>query len=110
MKVTRPKVEGSIYLDELFQDTSLDFFVFFSSLAAVTGNLGQSNYSAANCFMSGLAEQRRQKGLAASVINIGPVLESGTLPNKNWIYRVSCAVERTDSSPSKTSISTLEKL
>jgi hybrid polyketide synthase/nonribosomal peptide synthetase ACE1 len=76
-KVLRPKVLGSIYLDELFQNDDLDFFIFFSSLASVSGNRGQSNYSAANMFMTALAFQRRRKGLAASVLHIGAVMGVG---------------------------------
>lgn len=76
-KVLRPKVLGAIYLNELFQDDSLDFFVFFSSLAAVSGNRGQTNYSAANMYMTALACQRRQKGLAASVLHIGAIMGVG---------------------------------
>lgn len=76
-KVTRPKVEGSINLDALLQDTALDFFVFFSSTSSIVGTPGQSAYSAANQFMVSLAEQRRQRGLAASVIHIGPVYGVG---------------------------------
>lgn len=86
VKVTRPKVEGSVHLERLFRgddeddnarNPPLDFFVFFSSYSSVTGWQGQANYAAANLFMGGLAEQRRLKGLAASVINIGPVLGVG---------------------------------
>ena len=77
LKVTRPRVEGSIHLSELFPKDTLDFLVFFSSMTGVIGNAGQSNYSAANEFMGGLAAQRRHQGLAASVINIGPVLGVG---------------------------------
>lgn len=80
-KVLRPKVQGSIHLDEIFsQDNTaekLDFFVFFSSVAYVTGNAGQSIYAAANAFMVSLASQRRARGLAASVINIGAILGAG---------------------------------
>src|SRR4051812_18330595 len=36
-KVLRPKVDGSILLDELFPENTLDFMVFFSSMAAMTG-------------------------------------------------------------------------
>ncbi|KAI0378982.1 amino acid adenylation domain-containing protein [Hypomontagnella monticulosa] len=77
LKVVRPKVDGSLHLNSVLANVNLDFFVFFSSTSAITGNPGQSNYSAANLFMSSLAEQRRQRGLAASVINIGPVLGAG---------------------------------
>ncbi|RYP25133.1 hypothetical protein DL765_000014 [Monosporascus sp. GIB2] len=77
LQVTKPKVEGSIYLNELFQENTLDFFVFFSSASSVIGNNGQANYAAANTFMTSLAEQRRRRGLAASVIDIGPVFGVG---------------------------------
>lgn len=81
LKCTRPKVEGSLHLNELFQDPDhpLDFFVFFSSATTIPGNLGQSNYTAANLFMTALAQQRRQRGLAASVMHIGPILGVGYL-------------------------------
>ena len=76
-KVLGPKVNGSQYLEELIGHRPLDFFVFFSSMAAVTGNGGQSHYAAANSFMTGLAAQRRKRGLAASVINIGAIIGNG---------------------------------
>lgn len=47
-KVLHPKASGSKVLDEVFSDAALDFFVMFSSLTAVAGNRGQSNYAAAN--------------------------------------------------------------
>ncbi|KAK7946268.1 uncharacterized protein PG986_010589 [Apiospora aurea] len=75
--VTRPKVDGSIHLDNLFRNDPLEFFVFFSSLAADIGSPGQSAYVAANAFMISLAEQRRSRGLAASAINIGPIIGAG---------------------------------
>jgi len=78
-KVIAPKVDGSIYLDRLFPDNTLEFFVLFSSLACVLGNKGQSNYTAANTFMVSLAAQRRKRGLAASVINIGATVGNGYL-------------------------------
>ncbi|KAF3911584.1 hypothetical protein ABW21_db0206483 [Orbilia brochopaga] len=72
-----PKVEGSKNLDALFGHTDLDFFIMFSSVSNIIGFRGQSNYSAANMFMTGLAAQRRQKGLAASVLAIGLMTEMG---------------------------------
>ncbi|KAI0888665.1 uncharacterized protein GGS22DRAFT_61892 [Annulohypoxylon maeteangense] len=76
-KVIRPKVDGSIHLNNLFQQDTLDFFVFFSSASVAIGTPGQSPYVAANMFMASLAEQRRQRGLAASVIGIGPIIGAG---------------------------------
>ncbi|KAI1193519.1 putative PKS-NRPS protein [Nemania serpens] len=76
-KVIKPKVHGSIYLEEIFHDTPLEFFLYFSSVAAITGNKGQSMYAAANMFMSTLAAQRRKRGAAGSVVNIGAIMGNG---------------------------------
>lgn len=65
--VTRPKVLGSIFLDRIFDHQPLDFFIFFSSINCVVGNLGQANYAAANMFMCAMAANRRKRGLTGSV-------------------------------------------
>ncbi|KAK3369911.1 AMP-binding enzyme [Podospora didyma] len=86
LRVTRPKVDGSIHLDRIFHgDRALDFFVFFSSVSAVLGNSGQANYHAANMFLTALASQRARRGLAASVINIGPVLGVGYIAQSDHL-------------------------
>ncbi|KAE8858945.1 hypothetical protein PTNB73_08425 [Pyrenophora teres f. teres] len=75
-----PKVEGSIYLDEIFYSTPLDFFIFFTSVATVVGTSGQSTYVTANAFMSALAKQRRDiRGVVGSDIAIGAVQGVGYL-------------------------------
>lgn len=81
-EVGRAKIEGSINLESLFSNIDLDFFVFFSSASSIIGTPGQAPYSAANMFMVSLAEQRRQRGLAACVINIGPVYGVGYLAER----------------------------
>ncbi|XXG99680.1 hypothetical protein Hte_006021 [Hypoxylon texense] len=88
LDVTGPKVEGSIYLNDLFQEDTLDFFVFLSSCTALVGNPGQANYSAANLFMAGLAQQRRRLGLAASVIHLSPVHGVGILTREEYSSRL----------------------
>lgn len=75
--VLKPKVQGSILLDELFSEDTLDFMIFFSSMAAITGSPGQVSYSAANLFMTSLAAQRQKRGLAAQAINIGAIVGNG---------------------------------
>ncbi|KAJ5110598.1 hypothetical protein N7532_001133 [Penicillium argentinense] len=76
-KVLRPKVDGSKNLDEEFWDTQLDFFIMTSSTAAVVGNPGQANYAAANQYMVGLAAQRKARGVAGSVVDIGMIMGIG---------------------------------
>lgn len=80
--VLRPKVDGSKNLDDLFHSTELDFFILFSSITSVVGSPGQSNYGAANMFMSSLAAQRRRRGVAASIIDIG------TIPGIGYLARM----------------------
>lgn len=77
VSVFKPKVDGTMYLDALFQDDQLDFFILFSSLACVFGNSGQSNYTAANMFMTSLAANRQKRGQVASVIDIGAIVGAG---------------------------------
>lgn len=46
-----PKVFGAINLDEATAGQPLDTFLLFSSIAAITGNVGQADYSYANAFL-----------------------------------------------------------
>ncbi|MGC2745495.1 MAG: SDR family NAD(P)-dependent oxidoreductase, partial [Candidatus Angelobacter sp.] len=56
--VLAPKVQGTINLDLATSGENLDFFVLFSSIAGVLGNLGQSDYAYANHFLDFFAENR----------------------------------------------------
>lgn len=65
-QVLSAKVEGTRYLDEIFSKEKLDFFVMFSSISSVFGNVGQSDYGYANRYMdsyANLREQLRKQGL-----------------------------------------------
>lgn len=93
-KVLRPKVLGAIHLDEIFHDDSLDFFVLFSSVTAIAGNRGQSAYTTANMFMSSLATQRRQRGLASSILHIGAVMGVGYI-NRGFSDAIFAALRKT---------------
>lgn len=91
--VLRPKVQGTILLDELFGEDVLDFMILFSSMASITGNAGQVAYNAANMFMAGLAAQRRGRGLATHAINIGAIVGTGyvtrelNFDQQSYLYR-----------------------
>jgi len=76
-KQLKPKVDGTINLENEFANETLDFFVAFSSLGSVYGNPGQSIYHAANMFMTSLVERRRVQGKAGSVIHIGMIVDVG---------------------------------
>lgn len=79
LETLRPKVDGTRFLDEIFTDNDLDFFMCFSSLASVSGNMGQTAYAAANAFMCSLIAGRRQRGLVGSVINMPGIVGLGYL-------------------------------
>lgn len=76
-RVLQPKVYGGWNLHELTLHCDLDMFVQFSSVAALFGNRGQSNYASANAFLDGLVHWRRQQGLPATSLNWGPWGEVG---------------------------------
>ncbi len=80
--VWAPKILGAVNLDEATRDEPLDFFALFSSVVALTGNLGQSGYAAANAFLDafvGEREQRHEAGeCAGRTISIGwPLWQAG---------------------------------
>ncbi|TDR42080.1 myxalamid-type polyketide synthase MxaB [Tahibacter aquaticus] len=76
-RVLAPKVAGGWNLHRATETLDLDFFLLFSSVAAIIGNLGQGAYAAGNAFLDGLASWRRRRGLAATSLNWGPWAEAG---------------------------------
>jgi acyl transferase domain-containing protein/acyl carrier protein len=70
--VLSAKVQGAWNLHSGTASAGLDFFMSFSSIAAVWGSRGQGHYAAANAFLDGLAHYQRSVGVAGIAINWGP--------------------------------------
>jgi len=60
-RVLSPKIQGARHLDEATKEEALDFIVFFSSLSAITGNLGQADYASANAWLDNYAHYRNEQ-------------------------------------------------
>jgi len=77
--VLAPKVLGAQHLDQLTRGDDLDYFLLFSSAAAVFGNPGQASYVAANGYLDGLARARHQAGEKALSVAWGAITDVGVL-------------------------------
>ncbi|MDQ0115563.1 SDR family NAD(P)-dependent oxidoreductase [Paenibacillus harenae] len=71
--VLSPKVQGTVLLDEALRAEAIDYFVCFSSIAAL-GNAGQADYAYANAFLDAymirrneLKEQGERAGRSISI-------------------------------------------
>jgi polyketide synthase PksL len=60
LAVWRAKAQGAEVLDQVTRNEPLDFFVLFSSLAAVVGNAGQADYAYANAYLGAFASRREE--------------------------------------------------
>ncbi|RYP07500.1 hypothetical protein DL765_009144 [Monosporascus sp. GIB2] len=74
-----PKVDGARNLHHALSSAKLDFFILFSSISYVVGQVGQANYAAANSFLAAFAQYRHALGLPAAVLDIGYVEDVGYL-------------------------------
>ncbi|MER7690931.1 SDR family NAD(P)-dependent oxidoreductase [Streptomyces sp. NPDC097610] len=70
--VLRPKAVGARNLEAAIADHDLDWWVIYSSAAALLGSPGQSAYAAANAWLDAVAHHRRASGLPATSIAWGP--------------------------------------
>lgn len=86
--VLAPKVDGAWLLHTLTAGSDLDFFVLFSSTAALLGSPGQGNHAAANAFLDALAHYRRAQGLPGTSINWGVWAEIGSAAERSVAERV----------------------
>ncbi|MFJ9908256.1 SDR family NAD(P)-dependent oxidoreductase [Streptomyces sp. NPDC101152] len=78
--VLRPKVLGALRLEEALAPHDIDWWVFYSSAAALLGSPGQAAYAAANAWLDAVAQRRRAKGRPAASIAWGPWSDTGGVP------------------------------
>ncbi|WP_228396505.1 type I polyketide synthase [Streptomyces sp. RB17] len=81
--VLAPKVRGSEVLHALTEDRDLDFFVTYSSVAALVGNQHQAPYAAANLYMEALMRSRRDRGRPGLSLAWGGISETGYVARTN---------------------------
>jgi NAD(P)-dependent dehydrogenase (short-subunit alcohol dehydrogenase family)/acyl carrier protein len=82
-QVLAPKLAGARHLDRLTRALPVDFFIGFSSAAALLGAPGQGSYAAANAYLDALAAQQRAAGRHGLSIGWGPWAESGMAAELN---------------------------
>lgn len=75
--VMAPKAHGAEILDRVTESCTLDHFVMYSSIAALVGNIGQSNYVAANCWLDALAVARQRRGKPGLAVRFGAIADAG---------------------------------
>jgi microcystin synthetase protein McyG len=76
-RVMRSKTIGTWLLHKLLEHERLDFFVSFSSGAALLGSPMLGSYAAANSFLDAIAHHRKRCGQAALSVNWGFWAELG---------------------------------
>jgi acyl transferase domain-containing protein/acyl carrier protein len=73
------KGRGAWALHQASSLLALDFFVMFSSAAAIWGARDMGAYAAVNAFLDALARHRHERGLPALSVNFGPWDEVGVV-------------------------------
>ncbi|WP_329050612.1 type I polyketide synthase [Streptomyces violaceus] len=71
-RVLRPKTVGAQNLEAAVDGHDLDWWVTYSSAAALIGSPGQAAYAAANAWLDAMAHHRRAAGRPATAIAWGP--------------------------------------
>jgi acyl transferase domain-containing protein len=109
--VMQPKAHGAWALHRATENSPLDFFVMFSSVAAALSQPGQASYAAANSYMDALARHRRARGLPALSIQWGPWTGVGLALEEGAIRSVHAYQEQgIDTLPLDTALEVLSNL
>ena len=75
-QVANSKLKGIVYLDQASAAMALDFFVAFSSVSAVLGNQGQTDYAFGNAYLDAFCRWRQ--------LQVQQGLRQGRSVSMNW--------------------------
>ncbi|HLF24981.1 MAG TPA: SDR family NAD(P)-dependent oxidoreductase [Anaerolineae bacterium] len=91
--VLAPKTRGVLALEAACRDVPLDFMVLCSSLTAMVGEFGQSDYAAANAFMDAFAHWQAARGGAPTLTvnwdnwqEVGMAVNTETPPELKMVH------------------------
>ncbi|KAK2057820.1 beta-ketoacyl synthase domain-containing protein [Colletotrichum caudatum] len=74
MTAIKPKVQGTQNLDDAFGASNpLDFFIMLSSITAILGKSGQSNYAVGNAYQDAFAHSKKSSSCRYIALNLGAV-------------------------------------
>jgi polyketide synthase PksN len=76
-RVVKPKIYGTLLMDELLKEDHLEFFITCSSLTAEFSSAGQVDYAAGNAFLDAFTYQLNKRGVPALTIDWCGWNESG---------------------------------
>jgi acyl carrier protein len=76
-RLLRPKMAGAWNIYHAVNVSALDFWVSFSSIAAVVSQPGQGAYSAANAFLDCMAHYASSRGVRMQSLQWGPWADTG---------------------------------
>ena len=85
MQCIKARAQSALSLHYAVSDLDLDFFVMTSSISALLGNTGQSNYCAANSVLDALALQRSADHLSGTSFVLPMVLDVGMVAENEAI-------------------------
>ncbi|MEJ8302655.1 alpha/beta fold hydrolase [Saccharibacillus sacchari] len=76
--VLKPKIDGTIYLDEATLEEPIEYFLMFSSITGKMGNVGQCDYAYANSFLDYYSNYRKEQKRPGRTVSISwPLWKEG---------------------------------
>ena len=108
--VLAPKTHGVDNLDRATRGAPLDYFVAFSSVAAMVGNPGQGAYVAANGYLQGVMARRHAAGLPGLAVGWGAIADVGVLARDPQAAARLARLTGIEAMPARTALAYLEAM